>query len=90
MYVVAQVDETNISRVRLGQRATITSGGFSGQLRGTVSQIDLQISQKDVFSSTRTSDLNVRVVEVKIRLNPTDSERVKALSNLQVEVAINI
>ncbi|MBO3464477.1 hypothetical protein G7B40_032440 [Aetokthonos hydrillicola Thurmond2011] len=33
-------------------------------------------------------DINTRVVEVKIRLNPQDSRKVAALSGMQVRVKI--
>jgi HlyD family secretion protein len=48
MIVVAEVYESDIRKVRLGQRVTITSEGkaFEGELRGTVSQIGLKLAKK--------------------------------------------
>ena len=90
MVVVAEVYQTDINKVRLGQSATITSDIFSEKLQGTVNQIDLLVSQQNVFSDRPGENLDRRVVEVKIVLNPEDSEKVAGLSNLQVQTAIQI
>ncbi|MCT7996144.1 HlyD family efflux transporter periplasmic adaptor subunit [Laspinema olomoucense] len=88
MFVVAEVYETDIRYVRLGQRATITSNAVDGELLGTVDHIGLQIGKKDVLDTDPTAATDVRVVEVKIRLDPQDSQRVSGLTNLQVEVIL--
>lgn len=88
MYVRAEVYETDITRVHLGQPAIITSQGFTGQLQGTVDEIGLQIGKKDVLGTDPVADIDARVVEVKIRLDLADSEKVAGLTNLQVEVMI--
>ncbi len=89
MYAIAEVYETDISKVRLGQQATITSAGFTGNLQGTVDEIGLEIGKKDVLGTDPVADVDARVVEVKIRLNPTDSQRVAALTNLKVKLVID-
>jgi HlyD family secretion protein len=90
MYVVAEVYETDVGKVRLGQQATITSQAFAGKLRGNVAEIGLQIDKKDILNTDPAADVDARVVEVKIRLNPEDSKLVAALTRLQVKVAIDI
>lgn len=89
MYIKAEVYETDISRVSLGQQATITSDGFPGQLEGTVDEIGLQIGKQEVLSTNPVIDVDGRVVEVKIRLDSEDSQKVASLTNLQVKVVIN-
>ena len=89
MYVKAEVYETDISKVRLGQRATITSDGFPGQLEGAVDEIGLQIGKKEVLSTNPVIDVDARVVEVKVRLGSEDSQIVSGLTNLQVKVVID-
>lgn len=89
MYVTAEVYETDISRVRLGQPAMIKSDGVVGDLRGTVDEIGLQIGRKDVLGTDPVADTDARVVDVKIRLDSEDSYRVANLTNLQVNVIIN-
>ncbi|MBF2048129.1 ABC exporter membrane fusion protein [Leptolyngbya sp. NK1-12] len=88
MNVVAQVYETDIKRVQLGQKATVTGTAFSDQLSGKVSQIGLQVSRQDVFENNPLADTDNRVVEVKIQLDPESSKKVARLSNLQVQVLI--
>ncbi len=90
MYVVAEVYETDISKVHLGQQATIASSAFAGNLRGTVDQIGLEIRKTDVLNTDPTADTDARVVEVKIRLDPASSQKVASLTNLQVKVGINL
>ena len=88
MYVVAEVYETDISRVHLGQEATITSYAIPNTLQGTVDEIGLQIGKQEVFSTNPAFDIDARVVEVKIRLNPEDSQKVSGMTNLRVEAVI--
>lgn len=92
MLVVAEVLEEDIGKVRLGQRATITSENqaFSGRIQGTVKEIGRQVGKQDVLDSDPAADVDARVVEVKIVLNPEDSQRVSGLTYAKVVVAINI
>lgn len=91
MYVVAEVYQTDIEKVRLGQKAAITSTAFSGKLHGTVSEIGWQVDKQSIFSINPGSDTDRRIVEVKISIdNPADSQKVARLTNLQVDVAIQI
>ena len=89
MYVTSEVYETDVSRVKLGQRAKITTDGLIGELRGTVAEIGLQIGKKDVLGTDPVADADARVVEVKIRLDPSSSKKVANLTNLQVNVVID-
>ncbi|MEB3337460.1 MAG: ABC exporter membrane fusion protein [Leptolyngbyaceae bacterium] len=88
MMVVAEVYQSDIGKVQMGQSAQITGQAFTGFLRGTVSQVGWQVSRQNVFSNQPGENLDRRVVEVKIRLSPEDSQRVAGLTNLQVQVAI--
>lgn len=90
MYAIAEVYETDIAKVRNGQRATVTSPVFAGTLEGKVARIGKQIGKKDVLNTDPAADTDARVVEVRIRLNPESSKKVAALTNLQVEVKIEI
>jgi ABC exporter DevB family membrane fusion protein len=89
MYVTAQVYETDISRVRQGQSATIKSPGVAGDLRGIVDEVGFKIGRKDVLGNDPVADVDARVVEVKIRIHPQDSQKVANLTNLQVNVIID-
>lgn len=88
MYVVAEVYENDIGQINLGQPATITSGSFDGELHGTVVEKGWKIAKKDVLDTDPAADVDSRIVEVRIRLEPTDSQKVAGLTNLQVDVKI--
>ncbi len=89
MVVVAEVYETDITKVKAGMRASVRSPALpGGEIFGVVSRVGLKISRKDVLDSDPVADANSRVVEVEISL---DSSRAAAtLTNLRVEVAIDI
>ncbi|KKZ10802.1 MAG: hypothetical protein TE42_09510 [Candidatus Synechococcus spongiarum SP3] len=91
MEVVAEVYETDISRIRPGQRARITSehGGFTGELSGQVREISRQVNRRDVFSSDPKDAVDARVVAVRIALDPPASQRVRNLTRMQVLVRID-
>jgi HlyD family secretion protein len=88
MYVRAEIYETDIAKVKIGQRAMIMSKGFEGKLTGTVEDIGLKIAKKDVLGTDPVADSDARVVEVKIRLNLSDSKKVAGLTNLKVKLVI--
>jgi HlyD family secretion protein len=91
MYVVAEVYETDLPKVRFGQKATITSvsgGSLKGQLQGVVDEVGLEVAKKDVLNTDPAAEIDARVVEVKIRLNLQDSQQVSGLTNMKVKAEI--
>jgi HlyD family secretion protein len=91
MFVVAEVPEDSISKVRLGQTATISSdnGTFDGELTGRITAIGRKIGKKDVLNNDPAADIDARVVEVKIALSPEFTKQVSGLTNAKVTVEIN-
>jgi HlyD family secretion protein len=88
MQVVAEVYQSDIDLVRVGQQVTVTGESFAPELRGTVRQIGLEVTRQEVFSNEPGENLDQRVIKVRIRIEPKDSQRVASLTNLQVRVAI--
>ncbi len=90
MYVVAEVYETDVGLVKPGQKATITSrnGAFEGELSGQVETIGLQIFKNDVLDDDPAANADARIVEVRIAVD--QDEVVAMLTNLQVDVLIDI
>jgi len=86
MEALLEIYESDIDRVRLGQSVTLTSenGGFSGTLQGSVSRISPKVRQREVLSTDPTADSDARIVEVRVRLEPADGQRVAALTGLKV------
>lgn len=90
MFAVAEVYETDVGLVKLGQSATITSrnGAFSKLMAGKVAEIGWQIFKNNILDDDPAANADARVVEVKIRLD--DSKSVEAFTNLQVDARINV
>lgn len=88
MYAVAQVYQSDISRVEPGQQAAISSDSISGELKGTVERIDSQVQRQTVVNTDPSANIDGRVVEVHIALDPASSQRAAKFTNLQVTVEI--
>ena len=90
MMVVAEIDQNDVDRVKIGQKAAITSGVFSEELQGKVHQVGSLISKNDILDTDPAADEDSRVVEVEILLEPEDSQKVAKLTNLEVDVVIEL
>jgi len=88
MVAIAEVYQTDIEKVRTGQNVRITSQAFTGELQGTVFQIDRQVSQQKVFSNQPGENIDRHIIEVKIRIQDSDRPRISGLTNLQVQTLI--
>lgn len=90
MLAIAEVYESEISKVKIGQKAIVTSesGAFSEKLAGEVIEIGQQIGKKEVLNTDPAADVDVRVVEVKILLKPEFSKIVADLTYSKVIVQI--
>lgn len=90
MQVIAEVYETDVGRVKLGQSATIRSrnGAFDETLTGTVEEIALQIFKNDILDDDPAANADARVVEVTITVD--QPEVIRQLTNLQVDVEIDV
>ncbi len=88
MYVVAEIYESDINKIELGQQAVISDPSLPREIKGTVERISSQIKKNDVLDNDPAADTDSRIIEVKIRLNETDSSLVADLINLQVDVEI--
>ena len=92
MVAVAEVYELDLSRIRAGQTATVTSknNAFPEVLRGKVVEVGLEINKQDVLNTDPAAKFDARVVEVKVLLDESSSRRVADLTNLSVQVAIDV
>ena len=86
MYAVAEVYETDVRHVRVGQTATITSPALPAALRGRVERISPMVRKNDVLGVDPAAATDARVVEVRVRLDAgVDAAR---FIQLQVDVEI--
>ena len=69
MYAVAEVYETDIGRVAVGQPATIRSPALNANLTGSVERIGMKIGKLDVLDTDPVARTDARVVEVHIKLD---------------------
>ncbi len=91
MEAVAEVYESDINRVKLGQTVKLVSenGGFSGSLQARVIRIAPQVRQRAVLSTDPTGDADARVVEVRLAIDPADAAKVRDLAGLKVIARFN-
>lgn len=86
MYAIAEVYETDIRHVRVGQRATVSSPALERSLDGTVRSIRQKVEKQDEIGTDPAARKDARIVEVAILLD--DPEPAAGLTNLQVDVVI--
>ena len=86
MYAVAEVYETDIKAVKVGQLAEVTTSAMDNTLSGKVERISLKVGRLDAIGSDPIAKTDARVVEVFILLD--DSEAVSRFTNMQVKVEI--
>lgn len=92
MVAVAEVYELDVSRIREGQAATVISKNkaFPDVLRGKVVEVGLEINKQDVLNTDPAAQFDARVVEVKVLLDESSSRRVADLTNLSVQVSLDV
>jgi HlyD family secretion protein len=86
MRAVAEVYETDIASVRIGQPATITSFALPRQIAGKVARIGNIVFKNDVLNVDPAARADARVIEVWIDLD--DEPLIQQLTNLTVDVRI--
>ena len=90
MYAVAEVYESDINKVQIGQQVMVTSSAIPDELTGTVETIGLEVERQEVVNTDPTANIDAKVVEVKIKLDPESSQKVAGLTNLLVKVRIDL
>jgi HlyD family secretion protein len=87
MYAIAEIYETDIRPVRVGQRATIHSDALPRAVTGRVEWIGRIIHRNDVLSLDPTARADARVIEVRIRLD--ESEMASRFNAHQVDIRVH-
>jgi HlyD family secretion protein len=90
MYAVAEVYESDISKVQLGQKAIVTSSAVNHKLTGIVDRLGLEVERQEVVNTDPTANIDAKIVEVKVKLDEESSKQVAGLTNLLVNVKINL
>jgi HlyD family secretion protein len=89
MVVEAEVYQTLIGRVALGDPVTVTAEALPEALAGTVRAIGLEIGRQSITSDDPAANTDARVVDVLIWLDPASSARAAPLTNLETIVRID-
>ncbi|MCG9891579.1 MAG: efflux RND transporter periplasmic adaptor subunit [Thermosynechococcaceae cyanobacterium MS004] len=90
MDAVAEVYQSDFSKVEVGQKARITSDSFPGELVGTVARTGWKIQRQNVVNTDPSANIDARVAEVHVALDAESSRKATKLTNLQVQVAIEL
>jgi HlyD family secretion protein len=88
MYAIAEVYQSDIQKIKVGQTANITSEALPGILTGTVEQIDNKVQRQTVVNTDPSENIDARVIEVRVRLDQTSNQIAAQFTNLQVEVQV--
>lgn len=87
MYAIAEIYETDIGRVRVGQKAEISSDALDSVLTGTVEKIHQKVAKMDTIGNDPAARKDARIIEVEIRLD--DPAAASSLTYLQVDIVIS-
>ncbi|NET55561.1 MAG: ABC exporter membrane fusion protein [Symploca sp. SIO2E6] len=88
MVAIAEVYESDVQKVKPGQAARIFSSALPDELRGTVAWVDLKVQRQTVINTDPSENIDAKVVEVRVQLDPQSSQAAAKFTNLQVEVEI--
>ncbi|WP_299082512.1 efflux RND transporter periplasmic adaptor subunit [uncultured Paraglaciecola sp.] len=86
MYAVAEIYETDIKRVKIGQSAVVSSDALDEKLTGKVTYIHPKVQKHDAIGTDPASRKDARIIEVDVLLDKPQA--VRRLINLQVEVVL--
>jgi HlyD family secretion protein len=90
MYVVAEVYESDITKIIQGKQVRIVSDTFSQELQGKVERIGLQVRKQNLTNTDPSSNIDNRIIKVHIRLNQASSQQAAKFTNMQVKAIISL
>lgn len=89
MYAVAEIYDSDIPKIRPEQTAIITADALPQPLKGTVEEVGLRVKKQSALDIDPTTNIDARIIEVRVKLDETSSQKAESLTNLQVKVTIN-
>ena len=90
MYVVAEVYESDITKIIQGKQVRIVSDTFDQELQGKVERIGLQVRKQNLTNTDPSSNIDNRIVKVHIRLNKVSTQQAAKFTNMQVKAIISL
>jgi HlyD family secretion protein len=88
MYAVAEVYQSDINRVRVGQKVRVISESLPGNLQGKVERIGAQVRRQTIVNTDPSTNIDSRIVEVHAALDQESSQKASKFTNLQVKVVM--
>ncbi len=88
MYAVAEVYQSDISRVKAGQSVRVTSDALPSELQGKVESMGAQVKRQAIINTDPSTNIDARIIEVHVRLDQVSSQKASKFTNLQVKVVI--
>lgn len=88
MYAVAEVYQSDINRVKVGQSVRVTSEALPGELQGKVESMGAQVKRQAIINTDPSTNIDARIIEVQVRLDQASSQKASKFTNLQVKVVI--
>jgi HlyD family secretion protein len=89
MTVEAEVYQTMIGRVAIGDPVIVSAEALNDDLSGVVSAIGLEIGRQSITSSDPAANTDARVVDVIISLDAASSTLAQRFTNLEAVVRID-
>jgi HlyD family secretion protein len=89
MTVEAEVYQTMIGRVTIGDPVTVSADAFAQDLAGTVTAIGLEIGRQSITSDDPAANTDARVVDVIVTLDEPSSAIAAPFTNLETIVRID-
>ena len=89
MYAIAEVYQSDIQKIRIGQSVLCNSEAIPEKLKGTVERIDRKVRRQSVINTDPSKNIDDRVIEVHIKLDRASSQIAANFTNLQVQVEIS-
>ncbi len=86
MLVRAEIYESDIAKIRIGQSATIHALAFEKPLAGTVEKVATLVQRQSIVDSDPAANTDARVVEVLVRIHHEWSEQASRFVGMQVTV----
>jgi len=90
MYAVAEVYQSDVSKVNPGQNVEISSNSLPSKLQGTVDWVGWKVQRQNVINTDPSENIDSRVVEVHIQLDKPSSQKAAKFTNLQIKAVINV
>jgi HlyD family secretion protein len=90
MYGVVEIYQNDINKVRIGQKVKVTSNSLPNELQGSIERVGIQVKRQNTINADPSSNIDDRVVEVHVALDPKSSQKAAKFTNLQIQATIDL